>query len=298
MNRQRRVSGTSDVKISFEMFPPKSEALANQLLRTVVRLAALRPDYFTLTYGAGGSSKSRSLKAAGFMSASIDEPVTAHLTCVGACRTELQDTIREFLDIGIKRFVALRGDPPTGVGTRYVPHPEGYADTADLVADLKRLGAEDVSVSAYPERHPESPDWNHEISVLKRKVDAGADRAVTQFFFDNDDFERYRDRVNQAGISVPIVPGILPIHNFRKVRQFASKCGAGIPQILQRDFDDIEPGTDVHTSTAVGIAEEQIRDLKSRGVRHFHFYTMNEASLTEAVCRSVLPRRSLDKSAA
>ncbi len=298
MSRQRKSSANEGITISFEMFPPRSNGLADQHLCTAVRLAALRPDYFTLTYGAGGSSKDRSLRTIALMSRAVDESVAAHLTCVGASRAELQDTIGEFLNAGVRRFVALRGDPPTGVGTRYVPHPDGYTDTADMVADLKRLGAADVAVSAYPERHPESPDWAHELGVLKRKVDSGADRAVTQFFFDNDDFERYRDRVDQAGLSVPVVPGILPVHNIRKVRQFATKCGAGIPPRLQRAFEGIEPGTDAHASAAIRFAEEQIDDLKTRGVRHFHFYTMNEAGLTEAVCRSVLPRHSLDKNAA
>ena len=156
MNRQRKTSQNADIKISFEMFPPRSDDLADQHISTVVRLAALRPDYFTLTYGAGGSSKGRSLRTIALISRSVDESVAAHLTCVGASRAELQDTIGEFLNAGVNRFVALRGDPPTGVGTRYVPHPDGYTDTADMVADLKRLGAADVAVSAYPERHPKA----------------------------------------------------------------------------------------------------------------------------------------------
>lgn len=291
-------SGRHEFEISLEMFPPKSEDQSDRLRRTVTRLADLQPDFFTLTYGAGGSSRTRSLGTIAMMSAAVDAPVAAHLTCVGASRAELREMVDAFLEIGVTRFVALRGDPQTGVGTRYVPHLDGYSDTADLVADLKRLGAADVSVSAYPERHPDSPDWNHEINVLKRKADAGADRAVTQFFFDNGDFERYRDRVEAAGIAIPIVPGILPIHNFRKVRQFADKCGASIPESFERRFRDIEPGSDEYALAAIALAEEQIEDLKTRGVRHFHFYTMNEAGLTDAVCRAALPRRSENKSAA
>ena len=298
MNRRHPPSNNSGIEISFEMFPPKADGPAERLMRTVTRLATLNPDFFTLTYGAGGSSKLRSLRTIAQMCASVDEPVAAHLTCVGASRAELRETVREFLDRGVSRFVALRGDPPTGVGTRYEPHPDGYADTAELVADLRTLGATDVSVSAYPERHPDSPDWDHEIAVLKRKADAGADRAVTQFFFDNDDFERFRDRVEAAGITIPVVPGILPIHNIRKVRQFAAKCGASVPNELLRKFADIEPDTDVHKSTAIRFAKEQIGDLLNRDVRHFHIYTMNEADLTEAVCLAALPRRSEDKSAA
>ena len=283
MARQEYAPDRSGIEISFELFPPRSADLADRFAGALSRLARLQPDFFTITYGAGGSNKSRSLDAVGMLTARVDVPVAAHLTCVGASRHELQKTVGEFLNRGVARFVALRGDPPTGVGTRYVPHADGYADTAHLVADMKRLGATDVSVSAYPERHPESPDWAHEIGVLKRKADAGADRAITQFFFDNDDYERLRDRVVAAGISIPVVPGILPIHNINKVRQFAGKCGASIPDSLQRRFENVEPDTEVHASLSVEFAEEQVEDLKARGVCHFHVYTMNEAGLTESV---------------
>jgi len=287
-----------ETQFSFEVFPPSSDAQAGLLERTVTRLCGFQPAFFSLTYGAGGTSRDRSLRTAAMIQKHVGDPVAAHLTCVGASRNGLQVTIRAFLDAGVKNFVALRGDPPAGIGTTYAAHPDGYADTADLVADLIRLGAGEVSVSAYPERHPESPDWNHEMAVLKRKADAGASRAITQFFFDNDDFERFRDRSCAAGVSIPIVPGILPIHDFQKVRQFAARCGAGIPDALTRQFDNVDPKSELHGLIAAAVAVEQVQDLRRRGVRNFHFYTMNRAGLTEAICRSALACAAPDKAAA
>ncbi len=253
------------VHISFEVFPPSNDSQAKMLEKTIARLAGFKPAFFSLTYGAGGSSRERSLRTADMMRGLVRDPLSAHLTCAGASREDLRRTIRTFLSDGIKNFVALRGDPPTGVGTRYTTHPGGYADTAGLVADLVDMGARDVSVSAYPERHPESPDWSHEIAVLRRKADAGASRAITQFFFDNDDYERFRDRAHDGGVSIPIVPGILPIHDIRKVRQFAARCGAGIPHLLTRRFEDVEPGSELHGQIAAALAVEQVQDLMRRG---------------------------------
>ena len=277
---------------SFELFPAKMPAQGEAMARTVSRLSGFRPSFFSLTYGAGGSSQTRSIEALEVVRSACADPVAAHLTCVGASRDDVRRTIAAFMERGVDRFVALRGDPPEGVGESYKAHPQGYQDTSELVADLRALGASDISVSAYPERHPQSPDWDHEMAVLKRKADAGADRAITQFFFDNDDFERYRDRAKNAGIDIPIVPGILPIHNFAKVRQFSERCGAGIPDALARQFDNVEPGTELHGLIAAAAAGEQVQDLKRRGVRQFHFYTMNMAGMTEAICRSALSCRA------
>lgn len=283
---------------SFELFPPRDDIQSGPLRQTVSRLTGCKPAFFSMTYGAGGTGQNRSVNAVRLVKQTTNVPVAAHFTCVGAARSDIKDKIGAFLDLGIRRFVALRGDASGGVGTRYVSHPGGYRDTADLVADLKAYGAEDISVAAYPERHPDSPDWGHEMAVLKRKADAGASRAITQFFFDNDDYERFRDRALAAGITIPIVPGILPIHNFSKVRQFAGKCGAGIPDALSRQFANVDAGGKLHGLIAAAIVAEQVQDLKRRGVRQFHFYTMNQAELTEAVCRSVLSCAAAKKAAA
>ena len=275
---------------SFEFFPPKSEAQAAMLDETVGRLARLRPYFVSVTYGAGGSAQERSFGAVKRMRAT-GLTIAAHLTCAGASREVVKAAISAFRSIGIDRFVALRGDPPGGLGQAYRPHPSGFADTAELVEALKKQGAVEVSVSAYPERHPQSPDWASEIATLKRKAEAGASRAITQFFFENDRFEAYVERVRRAGISIPIVPGIMPIHRFAQIAGFAGACGASIPAHLGRRFDGLEPDTDAHLRVAAEIASEQLADLMARGVEAFHIYTLNRADLTEAICRScgVLP---------
>ncbi len=270
--------------VSFEFFPPKTEAQTTTLEQTVRRLARFKPSYVSVTYGAGGSSQERSLGTVGRMQ-DHGLATAAHITCAGASKDAVAQAIDWFRSLGIDRFVALRGDPPGGLSERYLPHPAGYRDTAELVAALKRAGAAEVSVSAYPERHPHSPDWDTEIAVLKRKIDAGADCAITQFFFDNDCFEAYRDRLHVAGISIPIVPGIMPIHRFPSVRDFASRCGATIPDWLSQRFADLDSDSETHSLVASAVASEQIADLIRRGVDAFHIYTLNRAELTESVCR-------------
>jgi methylenetetrahydrofolate reductase (NADPH) len=273
-------------EISFEFFPPKNEAQSATLDSTVERLSRLQPRYVSVTYGAGGTSQERSLGTVKRMH-ERGLATAAHITCAGASADSIGETIGWFRALGIARFVALRGDPPGGLSEPYHPHPSGYRDTAELVAALKRAGAVEVSVSAYPERHPQSPDWETEIAVLERKVDAGADRAITQFFFDNDLYDAYRERVRRAGISIPIVPGIMPIHRFASVRDFSARCGATIPDTLARRFDGLPPDGDAHADVAAGLASEQIADLVARGVDAFHIYTLNRAELTEAVCRTL-----------
>ena len=270
--------------LSFEFFPPKSEAQTAVLADTVRRLGRLQPGFVSVTYGAGGSSQERSIGAVRQV-AETGLPLAAHLTCAGATIGEVGEVIRLFRATGIERFVALRGDPPGGLAGSYRPHPDGFHDTADLVAALKRAGASEVSVSAYPERHPQSADWNAEIDTLKRKVDAGADRAITQFFFHNDLFEAYLERVRRAGIHIPIVPGILPIHRFAAVSEFAKRCGASIPAGLSAHFERLDPDSDAHRLVAATLAAEQMADLARRGVDRFHIYTLNRADLTEAACR-------------
>lgn len=270
--------------VSFEFFPPKTPAQSAVLTATVARLRRLRPAFVSVTYGAGGTTRERSLAAVRDMIAEAGLPTAAHLTCVGASRDQLDDAIAAFLAAGVRRFVALRGDPEGGLAQPYRPHPDGYHDTAQLVRRMKEHGAADVSVSAYPERHPHSRDWASEIDVLKRKVDAGADRAITQFFFDNDAFERYVERVRAAGIGVPVVPGIMPINDFAALCNFASRCGAHVPQRLARRFDGLDSGSDLHRQTAEAVAAEQIADLLARGVDSFHIYTLNRSDLPEAIC--------------
>ena len=270
---------------SFEFFPPKNEAQAAALDDAVARLKRLRPHFVSVTYGAGGSAQQRSFAAVERMRAT-GLKTAAHLTCAGAGREEIGAAVAEFRSLGIDRFVALRGDPPGGLSEPYRPHPTGFTDTAELVRELKRQGAADVSVSAYPERHPHSADWACEMDTLKRKADAGADRAVTQFFFDNDLFEAYVERVRRAGIRIPVVPGIMPIHRFASIAGFAKGCGASIPASLARRFEGLDPESDAHAEAAADIAVGQVADLMQRGVDAFHIYTLNRAELTEAICRS------------
>ena len=285
---------------SFEFFPPKNDQQQAQLDQTVERLAPYRPGYVSVTYGAGGSSQERSFGSVRELTAR-GLAVAAHITCAGESQAEIGARIRAFRALGVDRFVALRGDPPGGLSERYEPHPDGFCDTADLVAELKEQGAADVAVSAYPEKHPQSADWDAEITALKRKVDAGADRAITQFFYDNDLFDAYVERVRRAGIAIPIVPGIMPIHRFAAVRSFAERCGASIPGSLAERFANLDPDGETHRMLAAAVAAEQIADLFDRGVERFHIYTLNRAELAEAMCRffgSAVQRPAVERRAA
>ena len=291
-------SAKKPLSISFEFFPPKSDEQAEALVETVARLMPYRPTYVSVTYGAGGTTQDRSLGTVRRLHES-GLAVAAHLTCAASTRDTLAHTIGLFREVGIERFVALRGDPPGGLLTEpYVPHPLGYRDTAQLVETLKLAGATEVSVSAYPERHPQSGDWNTDIATLKRKVDAGADRAITQFFYDNDLFEAYVDRVRRAGIDIPIVPGIMPIHRFPAVCNFASRCGASIPESMTRRFDGLDPDQDPHRRVAIDLTAEQMSDLMTRGVTAFHIYTLNRAELSEAICGALGLTPNRDSAAA
>lgn len=287
-NRFSREPGTGKpVTVSFEFFPPKNEEMEERLQETVKRLAPLGPRFVSVTYGAGGTTRERSLSAVRRIIAESSLPVAAHLTCVDATREEVDAVVDEFVSHGVKHFVALRGDPAAGVGARFSPHPGGYVNGADLVAGIRARGDFQVSVSAYPEKHPESPDFATDIDMLKRKVDNGATRAITQFFFDNDLYERYVERVRRAGIYVPIVPGVLPIHNFRQVANFAGRAGSHVPQWLADRFDGLENDPQTHQLVAAAVAAEQVLDLMDRGVDDFHFYTMNKPDLAFAVCHLI-----------
>ncbi|MBL0935292.1 MAG: methylenetetrahydrofolate reductase [NAD(P)H] [Rhizobiaceae bacterium] len=283
----RRSDLGSRIDVSFEFFPPKNDVMEARLWETIARLEPLAPNFVSVTYGAGGSTKERTTRALARLSKESALSPAAHLTCVDASRDEVDAVIREFAELGVRRFVALRGDPAEGVGAAYRPHPDGYRNTAELVAALRRIGEFDVSVSAYPEKHPESADFATDIDVLKRKVDAGATRAITQFFFDNDVYERYVERVRRAGIYIPIVPGILPIHNFAQVAGFAGRCGAHVPAWLADRFAGLENDPQTHALIASAVAAEQVLDLIERGVDDFHFYTMNRADLVFAICHLI-----------
>jgi methylenetetrahydrofolate reductase (NADPH) len=273
------------LSLSFEVFPPKTDAQADQISEVAASLKPFKPAFISVTYGAGGSTRERSVSTVHRLARETSVPLAAHLTCVDASCQALDDVIDDFRSYGVERFVVLRGDSPDGVGATYRPHPYGYQDTADLVDHLKATGASEISVSAYPERHPDSPDWRTDIDTLKRKVDAGADRAITQFFFDNDHYESYVGRVRAAGLSIPIFPCILPIHNIDAVRDFASRCGTSVPETIHSRFEGIEPKTAEHRRAAIEIAQEQIEDLLARDVGAFHFYTLNRGNLVVPLCR-------------
>ncbi|WEX11328.1 methylenetetrahydrofolate reductase [NAD(P)H] [Chelativorans sp. AA-79] len=283
----RRPDAGGKIRVSFEFFPPKTDEMAGKLWETVERLVPLKPDFVSVTYGAGGSTRERTSQTVRRILRETDLTPAAHLTCVDADREEVDAVISEFAAMGVKRFVALRGDPVEGAGAAYMPHPNGYTNGAELVGALARHGDFDISVSAYPEKHPESPDFATDIEMLKRKVDNGATRAITQFFFDNDVYERYVERVRRAGIYVPIVPGILPIHSFTQMVRFAGRCGTHVPAWLAERFEGLEADPVTHQLVAAAVAAEQVLDLVERGVNDFHFYTMNRADLSFAICHLI-----------
>ena len=266
--------------ISFEFFPPKSDAMETQLWACIERLAPLRPDFVSVTYGAGGSTQARTHATVARILRETTLCPAAHLTCVGATREELDEVARRYWALGVRHIVALRGDAPPG--TAYVPHENGYPYAADLVAGLRRAAPFEISVAAYPEGHPESRGPQEDIDNLRRKLDAGATRAITQFFFDTGAFLRFRDRCAAAGIGAPIVPGILPITNFPQAARFAAQCGASVPAWL-RDLFSRE--TETTTALSAIVAAEQIRLLQSHDVAAFHFYTLNRAELCHAIAR-------------
>ncbi len=283
----RRPHIADNLSVSFEFFPPKSEEMENRLWDTVTRLGALEPEFVSVTYGAGGSTRERTVRTVKRILTETDLVPAAHLTCIDASREDVDAVVRDFASLGVKRFVALRGDPAEGPGAGYRSHDEGYQNAASLVAGLKAFADFDITVSAYPEKHPESPDFATDIDMLKRKVDNGATRAITQFFFDNDLFESYVERVRRAGIYIPIIPGVLPIHNFTQVANFAARCGTHVPDWLAERFDGLERDPQTHALVAAAVAAEQVLDLVERGTQNFHFYTMNRSDLAFAICHLI-----------
>lgn len=284
----RRPELGKDIRVSFEFFPPKNPEMEERLWQTIDRLQALNPDFVSVTYGAGGSTRAPTGQTVKRLLDETGLKAAAHLTCVNASKADVDAVVREYRDFGVKHFVALRGDPASGVGTQYTPHPDGYKSVADLISGLKAIDDEfEFSVSAYPEKHPESRDYATDIDILKRKVDAGATRAITQFFFDNDVYERYVEKVRAAGIYIPILPGILPVHNFKQVTNFCSRSGTHVPSWLAERFEGLDDDAQTHALVASAVAAEQVLDLVERGVQDFHFYTMNRADLVFAICHLI-----------
>jgi len=272
------------VKASFEFFPPTSEKMEARLWESVERLAPLQPEFVSVTYGAGGSTRERTHSTVSRIVQSTDMPVAAHLTCVDASKDEVDDVIRSYWQAGVRHIVALRGDPPEGVGEAYRPYEGGYANAADLSVGIKAIGDFEISVGCYPEKHPESASIEADIDMLKAKVDAGADRAITQFCFDSDQIARYRDRVADAGIGIPIVPGIMPVTSFKGLLRFAGRCGATVPQWMHGLFSDLGDDLETHKLLAANVAAEQCMQLEQHGFDQFHFYTLNRADLSYATC--------------
>ena len=282
--RRSRLVGDGDINVSFEFFPPKSEKMEEALWAAIRRLEPLRPRFVSVTYGAGGSTRERTHATVTRLVKETALVPAAHLTCVQATKAEVDEVARGYLDTGVRHIVALRGDPTTGAGTRYSPHPGGYANAADLVAGLKRIGDFDISVAGYPEKHPDSPSPAADLANLKAKVEAGASRVITQFFFDNAHYLRFLEAARAQGIWAPIIPGIVPIHNFRQVAGFAGRCGASIPSWMVRRFEGLDDDLQTTHLVAAAVAAEQVMDLVDQGIRQFHFYTLNRADLVYAIC--------------
>jgi methylenetetrahydrofolate reductase (NADPH) len=270
--------------ISFEFFPPKTEEMERNLWDTITRLAPLAPNFVSVTYGAGGSTRERTHSTIARILTETRLTPAAHLTCVDAPCADVDDVVAQYHLLGVRHIVALRGDPSSGLGGAYAPHPKGYSSSADLVASIKRRHADiEVTVSAYPERHPESPSFDADIDMLQAKVDAGATRAITQFFFDNDLYFRYLDRVRARGIDIPIVPGILPVQNFKQAANFAKRTGASMPDWLAQKFEGLDDDAETRKLVAATVAAGQVQKLAKHGVDTFHFYTMNRADLVFAI---------------
>jgi methylenetetrahydrofolate reductase (NADPH) len=290
-------AGHGRIGVSFEFFPPKDEGMEKILWDSIERLRPLAPDFVSVTYGAGGSTRGRTHATVKRILKETPLTPAAHLTCVAATRAEVDEIVRSYAEAGVRHIVALRGDPVGGAGEKYAPHPGGYENAADLVAGIKRLGDFEISVSAYPEKHPDSRNVEADIDMLKAKVDAGAGRAITQFFFDNDLYFRYLDRVCARGIDIPIVPGILPVQNFKATTGFAARCGASVPVWLAERFHGLDHDPATRKLIAAAVAAEQAIDLLDRGVTNFHFYTMNRADLVYAICHLLGLRPAVEQAA-
>lgn len=289
--------GRGGLDVSFEFFPPKNDRMERVLWDSVTRLAPLNPKFMSVTYGAGGSTRERTHDVVTRIQQDTGLDAAAHLTCVGATRAEIDDIARQYRDAGIRHIVALRGDPPEGAGAVYEPYPGGYPYASDLVEGLKKIADFEISVAGYPETHPEAASANADIDNLKRKVDAGADRVITQFFMEPECFLHFRDRAAAAGIDKTIVPGILPITNFSRMVEFAGQCGTTVPCWMDTLFEQLDDQPKTRELVAATVAAEQCRVLHENGVNDFHFYTLNRAELTLAICHMLGFRAEREKQA-
>jgi len=283
MNLQSLAELKTESAVSFEFFPPRTAEMETQLWNAIRRLAPLRPRFVSVTYGAGGSTRDRTHAT---VKRIIDETAlkpAAHLTCVGASREAVDGVVRDYRQAGVRHIVALRGDMPE-LGARYCAHAEGYQTTAELVRGIRSIAAFEISVSAYPEKHPDSPSFEWDLDVLKAKIDAGASRAITQFAFETAVYTRFRDRAKRAGIDIPIVPGLMPTTNFRGIARMAKRCGASVPAWLNTLYERLDDDPESRKLVASAVLVEQVRELKAEGFDQFHFYTLNQAELTFAVC--------------
>jgi methylenetetrahydrofolate reductase (NADPH) len=277
--------GERGIRLSFEFFPPKTDAMEQTLWESIRRLEPLGPQFVSVTYGAGGTTRERTHRT---VKRILDETTlkpAAHLTCVGASREEVDQVIRDYWEAGIRHIVALRGDPPGGVGGAYTPPNDAYLNATELTAAIRRVAPFEVLVGVYPEKHPESPSLEHDIDVLKAKVDAGATMAISQFFFDIDAFLRFYDRVLAAGISIPILPGIMPVTNFKGLVKMSGACQTSIPSWLANLFEGLDEDADTRRLIAGSVAAEMCAKLEEQGFSDFHFYTLNRADLVYAICR-------------
>ena len=272
-------------RVSFEFFPPKTEALETQLWESIRKLEPLAPSFVSVTYGAGGSTRDRTHRTVSRIVQETALKPAAHLTCVGASRAEVDEVLRAYWAAGVRQIVALRGDPPGGAGARYEPHPDGYGYASDLVAGALKIAPFEVSVSCYAHRHPDSGDWQTEIDNFKRKVDAGATRGISNFFFDAESFLHLRDRLAAAGCTAPIVPGIMPVTNFAGAKKMAATGGVPVPGWFARLFEGLDSDPDTRRLVASATTAAMCAQLASEGVEDFHFYTLNRADLTLAICR-------------
>lgn len=291
-------SACNGINVSFEFFPPKTEEMEATLWDSIKRLAPLEPSFVSVTYGAGGSTRERTHSTVARIVRETNVKPAAHLTCVAATQDEIDTIVRGYWDAGVRHIVALRGDPQDGIGTKFCPHPQGYKNSAALVAGIKKIADFEVSVSTYPEGHPESASVDDDIAVLKGKIDAGATRAITQFFFENSVYLRFLDKVRDQGIDIPIVPGIVPVQNFKLTASFAKKAGASIPNWLIDRFEGLEDDPTTRRLIAATVAAEQVLDLVDHGIKDFHFYTMNRADLVYAICHLLGLRPKLVQEAA
>jgi methylenetetrahydrofolate reductase (NADPH) len=285
-NNFEQAAADRELSVSFEFFPPKTPEMEKSLWDTVCDLAPIDPSFVSVTYGAAGSTRERTHATVSRIVNEAGLTAAAHLTCVAATRAEIESVARDYWAAGVRHIVALRGDPPEGEAA-YTPHPDGYAYAADLVAGLQSVAPFEVSVAAYPETHPEAPSADFDIDNLKRKADAGAARAITQFFFDNGAFLSFRDRVAAAGIDIPLIPGIMPVGNFKSMTRFATMCGASVPTWLAEAYDGLDDDPAGRVEVGTRIASEQCLELRDQGIDNFHFYTLNRADMTHAICRNL-----------